>query len=434
MANPTSNFGWQMPTPVDLVTDLPADFEVFGQAVDSSLADLKGGTSGQVLSKNSNTDMDFVWVTSDDANAIQNTIVDAKGDLIAASASDVPARLAVGNNGETLVADSSTSTGLRYQGSIAGGKNFAINGGMDIWQRGTTFTSTGAGYSAYTTDRWTCYAQGTGTITQDTSLSASGFRYGLKFTSTAASSGNDFYQLVETDQTVPLAGKQVAVSGYCIATSGVTPIMNLEYSTTVNDGLFATYVQCTATTISQPTATGSLLRYTYSFAVPTTAKTLRLRASTGTLNNTNYATWTGIQLEVGNVPTSFSRAGGTIQGELAACQRYYYRWTTANGGSNAAFSNPVFAYSTTQAFGTIQFPVTMRITPASVETTGTASNYRVIIGSGVTVCSTVPAIDQANPYTMMIGFPVASGLTVGQGGVAGANISSTAFLGFSAEL
>jgi hypothetical protein len=60
MTNPTSNFGWQMPTSTDLVTDLPADFEVFGQAVDTSLADLKGGTTGQVLSKASNTDMDFV--------------------------------------------------------------------------------------------------------------------------------------------------------------------------------------------------------------------------------------------------------------------------------------------------------------------------------------------------------------------------------------
>jgi len=52
-----------MPTPTDLVTDLPADFEVFGQAVDSSMADLLGGTTGQVLAKNSNTDMDFVWAT-----------------------------------------------------------------------------------------------------------------------------------------------------------------------------------------------------------------------------------------------------------------------------------------------------------------------------------------------------------------------------------
>jgi hypothetical protein len=61
MSNPTANFNWQMPTATDLVTDLPADFEVFGQAVDTALMDLKGGTTGQVLKKNSGTDMDFVW-------------------------------------------------------------------------------------------------------------------------------------------------------------------------------------------------------------------------------------------------------------------------------------------------------------------------------------------------------------------------------------
>jgi hypothetical protein len=64
LSNPTSNFNWQMPTATDLVTDLPADFEVFGQAVDTSLADLKGGTAGQFLKKNTNTDMDFVWANS----------------------------------------------------------------------------------------------------------------------------------------------------------------------------------------------------------------------------------------------------------------------------------------------------------------------------------------------------------------------------------
>ena len=65
MTNPTTPFSWQMPTATDLVTDLPADFEVFGQAVATSMADLLGGTTGQILAKNSNTNMDFVWIAND---------------------------------------------------------------------------------------------------------------------------------------------------------------------------------------------------------------------------------------------------------------------------------------------------------------------------------------------------------------------------------
>ena len=65
MSNPTNPFSWQMPTATDLVTDLPADFEVFGQAVATSMADLLGGTSGQILAKNSATNMDFVWINND---------------------------------------------------------------------------------------------------------------------------------------------------------------------------------------------------------------------------------------------------------------------------------------------------------------------------------------------------------------------------------
>ena len=54
-----------MPTNTDLVTDLPADFEVFGQAVATSMADLLGGTTGQILSKASGTNMDFTWIAND---------------------------------------------------------------------------------------------------------------------------------------------------------------------------------------------------------------------------------------------------------------------------------------------------------------------------------------------------------------------------------
>ena len=113
-------FGWEEPDDTDLVKDGAAAIRTLGNAIDTSMGDLLGGTSGQVLSKNSNTNMDFTWVTSDDANAIQNAIVDAKGDLITATAADTPARLAVGTNGQTLVADSSTATGLKWATPASG--------------------------------------------------------------------------------------------------------------------------------------------------------------------------------------------------------------------------------------------------------------------------------------------------------------------------
>jgi hypothetical protein len=79
MANPTSNFGWQMPTATDLVTDLPADFEVFGQAVDTDFVDLLGGTTGQILSKTSATDLDFTWINNDQGDITAVTTAAGSG-------------------------------------------------------------------------------------------------------------------------------------------------------------------------------------------------------------------------------------------------------------------------------------------------------------------------------------------------------------------
>jgi hypothetical protein len=123
MATTTPNFGWSVPTSTDLVKDGATAIELLGDSIDTTLVDLKGGTTGQVLSKTSGTDMDFTWVTTDDTNAIQNAIVDAKGDLISATAADTPARLAVGTNGHVLTADSAEATGLKWAapgGNIGG--------------------------------------------------------------------------------------------------------------------------------------------------------------------------------------------------------------------------------------------------------------------------------------------------------------------------
>ena len=79
MANPTTNFGWVMPTATDLVTDLPADFAVFGQGVDTSMAYLLGGTTGQILSKTSATNMAFTWISNDQGDITAITTAAGSG-------------------------------------------------------------------------------------------------------------------------------------------------------------------------------------------------------------------------------------------------------------------------------------------------------------------------------------------------------------------
>lgn len=130
MATTTPNFGWSVPTSTDLVKDGATAIETLGDSIDASLVDLKGGTTGQVLAKASGTDMDFSWVAVDPL-----TILDAKGDLITATAADTPARLAVGTNGHVLTADSTTSTGIKWAAPAGGGKVLQV-------VQGTTTTST----------------------------------------------------------------------------------------------------------------------------------------------------------------------------------------------------------------------------------------------------------------------------------------------------
>ena len=141
MATTTPNFGWQVPTSTDLVKDGAVAIETLGDAIDASLVDLKGGTTGQVLAKASGTDMDFTWVAQDDSNAIQNAIVDAKGDLIAASAADTPARLAVGSDYGFLQALASETTGIRWNNAAWTSYTPTITS-----QSGTITTSSGEGY------------------------------------------------------------------------------------------------------------------------------------------------------------------------------------------------------------------------------------------------------------------------------------------------
>lgn len=120
----TTNFGWDTPDDTDLVKDGAAAIRTLGNSIDTSFVDLKGGTTNQVLAKNSNTDLDFKWVA--DATGIPATIIDAKGDIIAGTAADTADRLAVGANNTVLTADSSTATGLKWAATSAPTKSYTL--------------------------------------------------------------------------------------------------------------------------------------------------------------------------------------------------------------------------------------------------------------------------------------------------------------------
>jgi hypothetical protein len=141
----TTNFGWETPDDTDLVKDGALAMRTLGNAIDASLVDLKGGTTGQVLAKASNTDMDFTW--SSDQVGIPASIFDAKGDIIAASAADTAARLAVGANDTVLTADSSTATGLKWAAPAAGGGFTLLSTTTLSGSNSYSFTGFGSGYT-----------------------------------------------------------------------------------------------------------------------------------------------------------------------------------------------------------------------------------------------------------------------------------------------
>jgi hypothetical protein len=370
------------------------------------------------------------------ANSIPSSTVTAKGDLLVANGSASLTNLAVGADGSTLVANSSAGGGVSWAGpSIAGGKNWLINGAMDFWARGTSFSGTGW---AYTSDRWAFLSlSGNSTITQETSVVPSGFRYAAKLTANATVVGY-LSQIVETANTLFLAGKTVTFSGLVAASTSIPLQLVVEYSTTVDAGTGASWTGISATSggTATPTST-TYVPISGVFAIPSNAQTIRAYIRTvNSITSTQAFYFTGAQVEIGSVATAFSRAGGTLQGELSAAQRYYYKrnGTSLNGSYPPLAQGS--AYSTTQAEVTIFFPVPMRVSPTAVESPTTVSYLALWDGVTLTPLNAAPTIpgggsgiDGARLYA-----PVASGLTQYRPYTLLNNNVAGGYLAFSAEL
>jgi len=366
-----------------------------------------------------------------------NSPLTAKGDLFGYSTTQ--ARVAVGNDGETLVADSSTSTGLRYQGNFAAGKNAIINGDFNIWQRGTSFTNPAG---TFTADRfsWDTVAM-TGTVTRQAFTAGTAPVAGYEGTFfarldiTSGSQFGEFVQKIENGRTN--AGQTVTASFWARLNSGAS---GWQVNVVQNFGTGGSPSSAVLAGQTSFTPTSSWQRFTFTVAVPSVAgKTF------GTNNNSFLAmtiqktsttasqldTW-GWQLEVGNTATAFQTATGTIQGELAACQRYYFR--TGQGASTAyePFSTFSGAYNTTTVDPiVVPAPVTMRVNPTSLE------YANVLMSDGVTGYSTGTWSLSSFGSDQMLAVKYQHGsalLTAFRPYVVTSNNSTSGYLAFNAEL
>ena len=332
-----------------------------------------------------------------------NYAIAAKGDLLVGTAADTVAALTVGSNGDTLVADSAQSTGLRYNPPVGSLANPVINGGFDIWQRGTSSTTTGA----YLADRWwngnltgATYSRQT---TSDTT-NLPNIQYCLRMqrnSGVTSTDGCNAVQSFETVNSIPFAGKTVTLSFY--ARKGADLSSNLKvylHSGTGTDQFYWTGYTGGASPITATLSTSNLTttwqRFAYSGTISASATELSLqflKESSGTAGAADYVEFTGVQLDVGTWTAStaptFRRSGGTIQGELSACQRYYYR---ANADSvYTAYGNGLGESTTTVAI-VFQMPVPMRVTPTSID----YSNVAVYDGDGLITTPTSFSLTAAN--------------------------------------
>jgi hypothetical protein len=427
----TTNYSWTTPDDTDLVKDGAAAIRTLGTAIDTTVFTNAGA-------------------------AVAKSTVDAKGDLIVGTADNTIARLQVGANGTTLIADSGEATGLKWAAAAPSSinKNYLINGGFAVAQRGTSFTSTGGANNddAYTLDRWYILSDTNDVIdvTQDTTTVPTNGEFAIaldvetvnkKFGIATIIENKDVIGLVGNTVTFSFKGKVSAttkldnVKAAIVAWSGTadtvtsdiisawnvegtnpTLIANATYENTpANLNLTTSYATYSITAAVDTASTQNLILFIWSDVTDTTAGDFLYIAES--------------KLELGSTATAFQYAGGTFQGELAACQRYYWRNTT---GSTFGLLAGGIGHSTNEARLMVYHPVPMRIEPTLVE----YANLRLtdLIGINSAVTSVTLDSNDSGPMISRIAATVTTGLTQFRPTFITADNSITGYLALSAEL
>jgi hypothetical protein len=371
------------------------------------------------------------------ANAIPKATVTAKGDVIVGTAASTVTNLAVGADGTTLVANSSASTGVSWAGQPF--SQPVLNSAFQVWQRGTSFAATG---NAYTADRWQCYRGGIATTVSRQSTGLTGIQYGARV---QRDSGNTFTtaitlgQPMETVNSIPFAGKTITLSFYAKAGANFSAassqiFVNFYTGTGTDENYIAGYTGQTLALSQAQAITTTYARYSATFAVGSTVTEMAPVFSftpVGTAGANDWFEVTGVQIDLGSVALPFRTNSGTLQGELAACQRYYYRTNAVSQFLSLAMGN---ADTVNGVQFMVKSPVTMRVIPTALDTSAMSTFYwfsGAVNGNTPTTVTLSQLATQDNPVVLL---GKTAAFTSGANYILLANTSSSAYLGFSAEL
>jgi hypothetical protein len=329
-------------------------------------------------------------------------------------------------------------TSLWNVGYGQAGKNKIINGAFNVWQRGTTFSPATA-TPIYSADRFTGYANfsaGTYTVSQQAFTAGTAPVAGYEsqyfvrhsFPTSGTISYAEFGQKIEDVRT--FAGQTVTLSFWAKASSAVT---SPTFTITQNFGSGGSGSVSTGS--YAPTLSTSWTRYSVTVTLPSIAgKTigtnnfLYVQYFTASVATSTVLDFWGWQLEYGSKATPFQTATGTLQGELAACQRYYFRTTGQAAASNDLL--PATMFSSTSITGVMRFPVPMRT--AATCSFSAAGDFQFVWSAGTSVISAAN-IDRTSSESVNLRL-TSTGLTTNGGGYVAIASGTTKWLEASAEL
>jgi hypothetical protein len=313
------------------------------------------------------------------------------------------------------------------------GKNKIINGDFGIWQRGTSFNTTGLFFGP---DRFKTfsYSGSSSTISRQafTPGAAPVAGYEAQFFCRISSTNTQNILLQNIEDVRTFANQTITVSFWAKSASATTVSVGAEQN--FGSGGSASVFP----SLGSNSVTTSWARYSVTATIPSvTGKTigtssyLQINLTSPLLNN-NLDIW-GVQLERGSKATPFQTAsGGSPQAELAMCQRYYFRaQSNVTGYPTYAFGQCIGAG---QSYVTMNFPVTMRIAPTALETSGAVADYLLTNSTYSVIQSTGIVFVNASARAGTISVTVASGLVAGNATVLLPNNTVNSYLAWSAEL